>query len=167
MDEPKQAEVVTIKEAVEKVKTWIAEKDYEKAKQGCEELLAVEKDNAEIKALLDEANQGLGGQAEVPIVKLEETTDKISEVIPQEAPKKEESPETPAMIMKTEEATKPVEKEAAASEEKLKPVVKKSFPVGKVILIVLLLVITGGLVFAFLQGWFNVAFEWILRLLGL
>lgn len=168
MDEPKQAEVVTIKEAIEKVKGWIAEKDFEKAKQGCEEILSVEKDNAEVKTLLEQANKGLGGITEIPEVKKVDTTAKINEVIPQAAPKIEEAPKTPDMIMKTEEK----KEEPKLVEEKpkdvgTKPLVKKSFPLGKVILIILLLGIIGGLVFSYVQGWLNPAFEWVFGLFGL
>jgi hypothetical protein len=168
MDEQKQAEVVTIKEAADKVKSWIAAKDFEKAKQGCEEILAVEKDNAEIKALLDQANAGLEGKPE-PALK-EETTDKVKEVVPQETPK-EEAPapavQTPDMIMKPKEEAKPEVKEEKPKKEDAKPMVKKHFPIGKLILIILMIAIAGGLVFTYIQGWLNPAFEWVLELLGL
>lgn len=177
MDEPKQAEVVTIKEAIEKVKKWIEEKNFEKAKQGCEEILAVEKDNAEIKALLEKANQGLGVKAETPStaptapvapapeIKKEETTNKVSEIMPK--PTKEIA-QTPNMIMKPKE-NKPEEvKPELKPKDETKPVkIKKHFPLVKVILIIILLGIIGGLILAFLQGWLNPAFDWILGLLGL
>lgn len=177
MDKQEQAEVVTIKEAADKVKSWIAEKDFEKAKQGCEEILAVEKDNTEIKALLDQANAGLEGKPEPapaapapkPEVK-EETTDKIKEVVPQEAPKVEapvSAAPTPDMIMKPKEEAKPEVKEEKPKKEDAKPMVKKHFPIGKLILIILMIAIAGGLVFTYIQGWLNPAFDWILDLLGL
>ena len=168
---------MTIKEAADKVKSWIAEKDFEKAKQGCEEILAVEKENAEIKALLNQANAGLEGKPEPapkapepkPEVK-EETTDKIKEVVPQDAPKEEipmAAAPTPDMIMKPKEEAKPELKEEKPKKEGSKPMVKKHFPIGKLILIILMIAIAGGLVFAYIQGWLNPAFEWVLELLGL
>jgi len=171
MDEQKQAEVVTLKEAVEKVKTWIKEKDFEKAKQGCEEILAVEKDNTEVKALLDQANQGLPGdkpaettpEISTPVTN-EETVKKINEVVPEQKPKVEpqtKPEETPSTIMKKNKDIKPAE----IKEEKT--VEKKHFPIGKLILIILLILIIGGLVFAFIQGWLNPIFKWAFDLLGL
>jgi len=193
MDKPKQAEVVTIKEAIEQVKNWIVEKNFEKAKQGCNEILAVEKNNTEVKDLLDQANHGLENKEKptesIPpqtpalesqptptftpdihpdAVKKEETVAKISEVIPQE-PKTEpvdETPkeETPETIMANKE---PLQKPATSTKETPKPATKKHFPLGKIILIIILLAIIGGLVFAFIEGWINPAFDWILNLLGL
>lgn len=218
MDKPQQAEVVTIKEAVEKVKNWIKEKDFEKAKQGCEEILAVEKDNAEVKALLEEANKGLEGAPKEPAVAATPepaapapapetkpvpeptpaptptpepkpaepvspaTPEKVSEVMPKTEPKpevKEEPKETPVtnkekgptpdMIMNPDvkKEDKKEEKPKVEEEKKKEPKQKKHFPIGKLIIIIVLIGIVGGLVFAYLQGWLNPAFEWLLGLLGL
>lgn len=183
MDKPQQAEVVTIKEAVEKVKNWIKEKDFEKAKQGCKEILAVEKDNAEVKALLEESNKGLGGAPKAAPA-TPATPEKVNEVIPKpetkpeikEKPKEAPTPTpTPALAPKQEKAPTPdmimkpdVKKEEKKEEEKKKePKPKKHFPLGKLIAIIVLLGIAGGLVFTYLQGWLNPAFEWLLGLLGL
>ncbi|MBD3157041.1 hypothetical protein GF369_04415 [Candidatus Peregrinibacteria bacterium] len=205
MDKPKQAEVVTIQEAVEKVKKWLQEKDYKKAKQGCEEILAVEKDNAEVQKLLEEAKKGLGENTNKapkpsndmptptppkpssektppPQVKPEETTKKVEKVMPeQKSPEQEKDKEhkikqekapmpTPESIMKAKEPSKteadhPVEKKDQANHPKAPA--KHSSPLGKIILLIILLGAIAGLVFAFLQGWLNPAFDWLLNLLGL
>ncbi|MBA4336188.1 hypothetical protein C0416_00245 [bacterium] len=133
MDESKQAEVVTIKQAVEKVKNWIEEKDFEKVKQGCEEILSVEKENVEVKSLLNLAKKELGEKpiTAVPVVK-------------------------PTPQVETE-----LKKEVS------KQIVQKKSHIGKIILTILLLAVTGGLVFAFISGWLNPLFERLLGLFGL
>lgn len=50
---------VTIEEAVEQVKKWADAKDYEKVKEGCEEILEAEPDHEELKELLETANKNL------------------------------------------------------------------------------------------------------------
>jgi hypothetical protein len=138
MDEAKQAEVVTIKEAVEKVKNWIEEKDFEKVKQGCEEILSVEKDNVEVKSLLDLAKKELGEKPETTTPVIIDSTVK------------------PIPIIETE-----------LKKEIPKQTIQKKSHIGKIILTVLLLVVIGGLVFAFISGLLNPVFERILGLFGL
>lgn len=145
MDKPKQADVVTIQEAIEKIKKWLQEKDYKKAKQGCEEILAVEKDNAEAQKLLEEAKKELGESASKDQTK---NTDMPTP--------------TPESIMAKSPS---VEGKDQPSHPK-KPS-KHSSPIGKIILIILILGFIGGSVFAFLQGWLNPAFDWLLNILGL
>jgi len=171
MDKPKRAEVVTIKEAVKKVENWIVEKDFEKAKQGCKEILAVEKNNTEIQTLLNQANQGLEENSKnLP----NSTTDKIKEVIPKEetplSPPPVEpigSAKTPDMIMNTNNKKEAVIESPSTPKKEVETTVKKSFHTGRIILIILLLAIIGALIFTFIRGWFDPVFDWILNLLGL
>lgn len=193
-------EVVTIKEAIEKVKNWLAEKDYEKAKQGCNEILEVEPDNPEIKGLLAKINAAERGEvAPAPAPESPATPEKIAEVVaaptpevtpveeqppsvplveaaPEAAgqPMQESVPETlktveaetapePADIFKKPEEIKPGHVQSAEIEEKP----KSKGMVGKIIILLLLLAIIGGLAYAYLQGWLNPIFEQILNLLGL
>jgi len=137
MDESKQAEVVTIKQAVEKVKNWIEEKDFEKVKQGCEEILSVEKENVEVKSLLDLAKKELG---EKPITAV---------------------PVMEPVVKPTPQVNTELKKEVS------KQIVQKKSHIGKIILTILLLAVTGGLVFAFISGWLNPLFERLLGLFGL
>ncbi len=192
MDKPKQAEVVTIQGAIEKVRKWLKEKDYKKAKQGCEEILAVEKDNAEVQKLLEEAKKGLGENTSekqkpksdmptpTPIkassAKPDSTKEKVENIMPEKkAPQQAEESKkatvpTPESIMKNKE---PAKTEKTSSVEKKdqsdhpKAPAKNSSPLGKIILLIILLVLVLGLVFAFLQGWLNPAFDWLLNLFGL
>ena len=177
MDKPKQADVVTIQEAIEKIKKWLQEKDYKKAKQGCEEILAVEKDNAEAQKLLEEAKKELGESASKNQTKNEDmptptpakapsmepsSTQKKPEEKKKETTKKPKKAPTPESIMAKSSS---VEGKDQPSHPK-KPS-KHSSPIGKIILIILILGFIGGSVFAFLQGWLNPAFDWLLNILGL
>jgi len=140
MDESKQAEVVTIKQAVEKVKNWIEEKDFQKVKQGCEEILSVEKDNTEVKNLLELAQKELGEGPKIATPVIEPVVKPTPQIEPEI---KKEVPQV------------------------AQPTGQRKSHIGKIILTVLLLAIIGGLVFAFINGWLNFVFERLLGLFGL
>ena len=161
MDDQQSADVVTIKEAIEKVKKWSEEKDYEKVKEGSEEILAVEPDNEEIKALLETANKELGGQA--PAVEPEPET--VPEPVSEPTPEPEPQPEMEQMdVEPTSEPAPETAKEEKPAEE-AKP--KGKSGMGKLVLVVVLILILGGLAVSFFMGWLNPVFESALGLLGL
>jgi cobalamin biosynthesis Mg chelatase CobN len=183
-----EADVVTIKEAVDKVKKWAEEKDYEKVKEGSQEILEVEPDNEEIKKLLSEAETALGGASEVAEApKVEAQTEEAiaaePALTPESTPAESFEVQTPSMPepeVKPEEAQadegmpdfskkeeeKPDEEAEKTTEVAMEPK-KSGGMVGKIVLVVILLAILAGLVYAYLQGWFNPALEYVLGLLGL
>lgn len=173
MDKPKQADVVTIQEAVEKVKKWLKEKDYKKAKQGCKEILAVEKDNAEVQKLLEEAKKGLGdnktdNSKPSPATPTPTPPKASSKKTPEKEQKTDKpSMQTPESIMKKEKSETPTPVEKKNQSDHPKAPAKHSSPLGKIILLIILLVAIAGLVFAFFQGWLNPAFDWLLNIFGL
>jgi len=63
MNNQDASNVVTLVEAINQVKKWAEEKNYEQVKKGCEEILQIESDNKEIKDLLEKANNALKPQA--------------------------------------------------------------------------------------------------------
>ena len=89
-------EIVTIDEAISKVKAWTETKEFDKVKEGCDEILEVAPDNTEIKALLEEAEKALSGGglttpevAPEPEVVKEVAEEPIAEPAPEVAPEPE------------------------------------------------------------------------------
>lgn len=114
------AEVVTINEAIKKLNDWLSEGDYEKVKQGAEEILEVEPDNKEAKELLSKAESKSGAEtAEKTPPPAEEEKKPAEEPSEPEEPVKEEGtfnveseaePEKPAEAPVQPEPEKPAEK---------------------------------------------------------
>jgi len=144
-------EVVTLAEAVDTVKNWAKDKDYEKVKQGCEEILAVDAQNKEIRDLLDLANKSLSPNI-APAAAAKEP-----ETAPAPAPKPTPIPSPAIMPVKEE-----VNKEPLAEEK-----TPKNSRTGQIVVIVVFVLILGGLIFSFTQGWLNPIYDWILGLFGL
>ncbi|MFC1600297.1 hypothetical protein ACFL3T_04685 [Patescibacteria group bacterium] len=171
MDESSTPEVVTENEAIDKVKKWIEELDWEKAKEGCMEILEIDPNNETVKALLAQAEKGIAErptEAVAPVETVVKAAGAIEESSMERAPASEASQATPpgaknevsslerapASEAKPEPATEP----APLPQRKNKSTVIIAFIVGFLILVLLIL----ALVF----GWLNPVFDWIFGLIG-
>ena len=81
MDDNSTPEVVTEDEAIEKVKAWIAQMDWEKAKEGSLEILEIDPNNEEVKVLLTQAEKGIA-ERPTEAVKPVETVVKAAAEVP-------------------------------------------------------------------------------------
>ncbi|MBN1494464.1 hypothetical protein JW911_01855 [Candidatus Peregrinibacteria bacterium] len=150
MADQNEAELVTLEEAVNKVKKWTDEKDWQNAKEGCEEILAVDPQNKEILDILDNVNKNLGQK---------ETTDEIPAFNLNMQAKQE-----PAPAPEVKQTTPPPPTTTLPQEEKAE---KKSSNTGIIITAIIFILILGGLVALFLMGWLNPFYNWLLGLFGL
>jgi hypothetical protein len=185
MNDQDASQVVTLVEAVNQVKKWFEEKNYDQAIEGCKEILQIEPENKEIKDLLEKANNALKPQptavATAPILTPAAPVAKPAAapapvvapapaVTPAAAPKA-----VPAQASPSDIFNKPVAVKAKVDEKKPEmPVKKASAPakeksgmLGTVVTIVIFLALLGGFVYSFLQGWLNPFYDWILGLFGL
>jgi len=154
MDQQNDAQLVTLDEAVGKVKKWAETGDWQDAKEGCEEILAVNSENKEILAILDKANKALKPQ--------EAPAEPLKVVMPPAVVTP--APVTPTPVPKA--AVKPVVKSPVAEAKKAEPK-EESGNLGLIITSAVFIVIFSGLVYSFLQGWLNPFYNWILGLFGL
>jgi hypothetical protein len=175
MDDQNQAQVVTIEEAIADIKKWAAEKDWEKVKEGCEEVLDVNPDNKELKDLLDQANKALNPMPAAPAPVAAPAVTPIVPapvVAPTPAPVLTplEQAHTPAPTP-TAQAQAPADIFKKTSEQKIE-VKKEKKPrekgkLGMVVATIIFVLILGGLGYSFYMGLLNPFYDWILRLFGL
>ena len=181
MSEQDSGQVVTLTEALEQVKKWAKEKNYEQVKEGCEEILQVEPDNKEIKDLLEQANNALKPQsapvaavppvvpAPVPAAPVSPEPVQAPKVIPVSQVTPEDIFKKPSAEVKKEEI-KPAAPAPVKAAEETKQVEEPSTKSGiaeKLLAVVFIAIILGCFIFAFTQGWLNTVYDWILGLFGL
>jgi len=166
MDDAPTPEVVTEDEAIDKVKRWIEEMDWEKAKEGALEILEIDPNNEEVKAFLAQAEKGLAERPTEAVKPAEMVADKAAEVAPKAEPQPAAAPapapQQPAQS--TTQAPAPAAQPAPAAapaplpQRKSKSTVIIAGVAGFLILVLLIL----ALVF----GWLNPVFDWIFGLIG-
>lgn len=95
MDDNSTPEVVTEDEAIEKVKAWIAQMNWEKAQEGCKEILEIDPNNAEIMDLLAQAEKGIAERPAETTTPDQVVAQKAAEVAPKPSEVVTPTPSTP------------------------------------------------------------------------
>lgn len=174
MDDNSTPDVVTEDEAIEKVKRWVEEMDWEKAQEGCKEILEVDPGNEDIKALLAQAEKGLAErptEAIAPSASIERapSSEATSEILQEKTEPKEEA-EAPAKPQEETPATTP----PGASEAKQiptptaqpAPTPQRKSKSTVIIAAIVGFIIVALLILALVFGWLNPVFDWVFGLIG-
>jgi cobalamin biosynthesis Mg chelatase CobN len=178
MDDNSTPEVVTEDEAINKVKKWVEEMDWEKAQEGCIEILEVDPNNEEIKTLLAQAEKGLAERPTEAVAPGATVGSSMERVITSEAePTKTvaEQPQTgvqPAATPTPQQPTQattpapvtPTATQAPAAEPTPLPQRKSKSTV--MIAAIVGFLILALLIIALVFGWLNPLFDWIFSLIG-
>lgn len=172
MDENSTPEVVTEDEAIDKVKRWVDEMDWEKAQEGCKEILEIDPNNEDVKALLAKAEQGL---AERPTnaVAPSEVVNKAASEVAKPAENIAEKPQTSVPPAATPPPQEPVQASAAAPQQAPQvpsaqpaPMPQRKNKSTVIIVSILGFLILALLIIALVFGWLNPVFDWVFGLIG-
>lgn len=174
MDDNSTPEVVTEDEAIDKVKTWIKEMDWEKAIEGCKEILEVDPNNEEAKTLLEKAEKGLTDRP-TEAVGPSEVVNKVATEAAQPAENIAEKPQAQAVapvppapqqpIQPSAPTATPVPKQQAPAAQPA-PVPQRKNKSSVIIAGIIGFLILVLLIVALVFGWLNPVFDWIFGLIG-